>query len=258
MNLARLAKQTEKMITDNAPVILTAVGVAGTLTTAYLTARASFKAAEIIMDEDPVFDFTSPIPPWDTKARIKRVWKLYIPPVAVAAVTCTSIICANRVGTRRAAAMASAFTISEKAFTEYREKVVDQIGKNKEQKVRDEVAQDTINANPVSKQQIIITGGGESLCYDKYTGRYFQSSMEAMKKAQNDLNYQLLHEGYASLNEFYSKLGLNHIPAGDDLGWNAENEQMEISFTTTMSEDDRPCLVMDFYVAPAGNFFRTH
>ncbi len=111
--------------------------------------------------------------------------------------------------------------------------------------------------DPVDKQQVIITGGGEVLCYDLYTGRYFQSSMETLKKAQNDLNYTVLNHQYASLTDFYSLIGLSSTKSSDDVGWNAD-KLLELRFSATISDDGRPCITLDFVVAPIRNFFSVH
>ena len=47
MNLS-IFKNSQKFFSDNATGILTGVGVVGTVATAVLTSRASFKAAELI------------------------------------------------------------------------------------------------------------------------------------------------------------------------------------------------------------------
>lgn len=240
-----LAKRSEKIIRDNSPVILTAIGVAGTVTTAYLAGKASFKAAEILRDEQN-------ITPWE---KTKLVWTLYLPAMAVGTLTCLSIVGANRIGTRRAAAMASAYAISERAFSEYREKIVEKIGENKEQKARDEIQQERVTANPPSA--VMIGTDGEVLCKDAWSGRYFTSNMEAIKKAQNDTNHEILNQQYASLTDFYNRLGLEPTKESDEVGWNSD-KLLEVMFTTTISDNNRPVLVMDFSVVPVRNYFRAH
>lgn len=260
MNWHHIFKSTQKLVVDNAPVILTAIGVTGTITTAYLTGKASFKASYLIHElehnvrEGKRANLISDV---TNRERVELVWKLYIPAVGVGAFTVLSIVFANRIGTRRAAAMAVAYSLSEKALLEYKDKVVETFGQHKEQKIRDEIAQDRVLANPVGNQQVIVTGTGDVLCMDAHSGRYFQSSMETMKKAQNDTNYEVLNNGYASLSDFYNRLGLANTKVSDDMGWNSD-KLLELTFSTTMSDEDRPCIVMDFSVAPVRNFFRTH
>lgn len=261
MNLNEIIKQAQKLAIDNSPAILTAIGVTGTLTTAYLTGKASFKAAKILSD----MQYTENINrgageirhELSTKEKAKLIWKLYIPAISTGVITCTAVVFANRIGSRRAAAMAAAFSLSERAFDEYKGKIVETIGKNKERAVHDEIAQDRVTNNPVSKNQVIVTGSGDVLCYDMYTGRYFESSMEKLNKARNDLNYDIINDGYASLTDFYSKIRLSGTKNSDDVGWRSDR-LLELIITTTMSEDNRPCLAMDFAVAPVPNYFRVH
>ncbi len=202
MTFRDITNKTGKLVADNSPSILTAIGVTGLLTTAYLTGKASFKAVDIIENEK---NRRGRIVPEDrddmftNKEKFELLWKLYLPAATSAVLTASSIIYANRIGASRAAAMTTAYAISQRAYNEYEHKVVEMIGKNKEQKVRDSVAQDRVHNNPVDKQQVIVTGGGDVLCYDLYTGRYFRSSMETLKKAQNDLNHTVLNHQYASL-----------------------------------------------------------
>lgn len=251
--ISSMAHRAAKMVSDNSPVILTAIGVTGCLTTAYLTGKASFKASEILREYD---DFNAIANPRTKKSTTELIWKLYIPAVSSGVLTCSAIIMANRVGTRRAAAMASAFTISEKAFAEYKDKVIDQIGKNKEEKLRADVAQDRVNAS-AGPNPDWVAGEGQSLFYDMWSGRYFYSTMQDVRTAENDINRQILHNSYASLTDFYNQIALRGIKTSDDIGWNSE-KLLELRITTVTSEDQRPCFAIDFEVVPKKNYFQTH
>ena len=256
MTLTEIAKRIEKLAADNSPAILTAIGVTGTLTTAYLAGRASFKAAEIIREREEE-DGHAVDPRIRLKHRTILTWKLYLPAAGTAVLTVTAIISANRIGSRRTAAMAAAYSLTEKAFEEYRQKIREKFGENKEREARDELAQDRVNENPVSSREVIITSGGEVLCYDQHSGRYFQSDMETLKKAQNDTNYQVLNDFYASLGDFYHRIGLPATSYSEEVGWNSD-KMMELQFSTTLSEDGRPCLAIDFAVAPVRDYCRVN
>lgn len=256
MTLRTIVHSTKKAAVDNAPALLTAVGVAGTVTTAYLTGKASFKAYEYLHDEHELKrvttrDATAVLTP---KEKLLTVWKLYIPAAAVGIGTITAIVFANRIGTRRAVAMAAAYSISEKAYSEYREKVVETIGKNKEEKLRAEIQQEKVKQNPPPDIEMMQ---GDVWCKDAHSSRYFPSTMEKIKKAQNDTNYEVLNQGYASLTDFYGRLDLEKTKESDDIGWNSDN-LLEIMFTTTISDKGQPVLVMDFTVAPVRNYWKSH
>lgn len=243
-----MLKVTEKFTIDNSPTILTAVGVVGTVGTAFLTYRAASEAAYILFAEDAKKRLDGE-PPLTNQEILKLTWKLYWSPALAGTLTVASIIAANRIGAKRAAALAAAYALSEKTISEYKDKVVEKIGPKKEQAIRDEVAQDAVNKNPVSQNQVYITGGGEVLCYDKYVGRYFMSTMETLRKAQNDVIQEIIHNGYSALNDFYMHIGLSRVGLGEEMGWSLDHP-LEIEYSTTMSDDNRPCIVIDYRVIP--------
>lgn len=256
MTLARYMKQLERFVLNNSPAILTAIGVVGTLSTAYLTGRASFKAAETIEHERARQSFRAGDRiELENREKFQLVWKLYIPAAGTATLTIAAIVCANRISTRRAAALAAAYSLTERAFAEYKTKVIDAMGDKREQKVRDEIAQDHLDRNPVTSREVIITGDGDVLCLDDYTGRYFTSSMEKLRTAMNDINHQVIHDHYASLTDFYDKIGLPQTKLSEEVGWNLD-QMLELDISAGMSSDKRPCLVVSFEVSPARNYFR--
>mgnify|MGYP001286674527 FL=1 len=255
MILNDIAKQIERFAIDNSPGILTAVGVTGAVTVAYLSGTASFKAAALIRNEENHREFHDHKPPLTPKEKFQLVWVEYIPVVAVGAVTITAIIGANRIGSRRAAAVAAAYSISEKAFSEYKEKVIERIGANKEQSVRDELAQDRVDRNPNRNKEVIIVGSGEVLCYESFTGRYFKSNVDAIKKAENEINKKIINENYASLSDFYNLIGLATTDYADEVGWNTD-KFLSVEFSTTMSDDDQPCICIGFEALPIYKYYR--
>jgi hypothetical protein len=244
-NWGLVLKRAEKVLVDNSPLIMTAIGVAGTVTTAYLTGKASIKADRLLAEEAP--DLAP-------KEKLKIVWKLYIPAVASAGITITAIILANRISTRRAVALASAMTISRDALREYQEKVEEKFGAKKEQEVRNEITKDRMVRDPASKSDVVIITG-QVLCYDKFLGRYFSSDMETIRRAVNDINEQIIHSHYASLGDFQDKLGIQRSEISDELGWNLD-KMFEIRYDHDISDDSRPCLTIEYEVSPAREYFR--
>jgi hypothetical protein len=248
MDLHEIAKRATKLVVDNSSTILTAIGVTGVVTTAVLTTRASFTAAVVILEEEK--DVDRALTP---REMAELTWKFYVPAAVTGAVTVASVIYANRIGTRRAAAVAAAYTLSERAFTEYQEKILQKVGAKKEAEYRDELAQDRIRKNPV--REVIIIEGNSVLCYDAYTGRYFTSNVETLKKAQNDVNHQVLNSYYASLTDFYDKIGLPKTSSSDEVGWNSD-KMLELRFSAALSEDQKPCMSIEFAVAPIRDYHR--
>lgn len=246
-------KGIEKLAIDNSPAILTAIGVVGTIGTAVLSARGHIKAMELLRSAE--VDSYNNTPDLTRKDVAKIVYKSYIPPVVCGALTVAAIISANHIGTKRTAALAAAYTISDKAFTEYREKVVERMGEAKERAVRDEIAQDRVSRTPGARE--VIISGTDVLCFDEFSGRYFKSDVQSIREAENDTNREMLHSGYQTLSDFYERLGLAATSASEEVGWSSD-KKLEVEMSTTLSEDGRPCLSINFSVAPSRDYRNFH
>lgn len=225
---------------ENSPAILTGIGVSGTLATAYLAGVASFKAARRLDEAYPL----------DSKREMfLEVWDLYIPAAISGVVTVGCVIGANHISSKRTAAAYSVLAVTEKVFEEYRGKVAEKIGENKEQAVRDEVAQARIAQNPMGDKLILAESDGV-ICCELFTGRYFLANMEKIRQAVNDVNAKLLREDYATVGELYYLLGLPTTSNSSRMGWTSD-KLLKLDFTTTLTEDNKPCLAFDYnYIKP--------
>ena len=75
--------------------------------------------------------------------------------------------------------------------------------------------------------------------------------MDAIKKAENELDARLRNEMYISLNEFYYEIGLEPLSViGDDLGWNIDSGYLDLGFSSQIATDGTPCLVIEYNPAP--------
>lgn len=59
---------------------------------------------------------------------------------------------------------------------------------------------------------------------------------------------------YAALNDFYNEIGLSNTDMGDELGWNLDDGLLEISYGAMVADDGRPCITLDYHVAPRYDF----
>lgn len=241
-----------KKVSAEAPIIATTTAVLGAVAGVALASRSGMKAEKLLAREADIRRKTKN-PEMTTADKVRLVWKVYIPPAICLAVSVGSILTLHRVGVNRTASAMALYTVSERAFREYRDKTVERIGDEAEQAIRDSVAQDRVDKNPPSSEIVII--GDDVLCYDEFSGRYFTSSMEKIRKCVNDLNMQVINSCYASLTDFYDLLGLEPTGISDGVGWNSD-ELLEVTFSTTMSTDGRPCLAVDFRAVPISGYDR--
>lgn len=253
MDIGALVRQARKAAADNTPTILTAIGVTGTIATAVFASKASFKAAEVLRENDGKRSFEEgDISPLEPREKFDLTWKLYIPAVTTGAVTIACIVTANQVSNRRAAALATAYSISQEAFREYKGKVFERIGEKKEQVIRDEITQEKVNKNPPGPWLLV---GDNVLCFDAHSGRYFESNLEAIRKAVNDINFMLINENYASLTDFWEIIGLARTADSDEIGWNLDTK-FEVQYSAALSEGGKPVLSIEFRSVPVRSFYK--
>lgn len=252
-NLANLMSNTRLFINKRSPEILTGIGIAGMITTTVLAVQATPRALRLI-EEKKNEDWVDELSPLEV---VKTAWKPYVPAAVTGIASVACLIGASSVNAKRNAALATAYKLSETALSEYREKVIETIGEKKEKTVRDKVAEERVKKNPVSKSEVVVTNNGTTLCFDPISARYFKSSIDKIKRAENELNKQMLHDisGYVSLNDFYDELGLDHTSVGDDLGWNVDR-LIDISFSSQLNDNGEPSVVLDYLVAPKYDFYK--
>ena len=249
-DVSKIIKSAKTTLSKHSPEILTGIGIAGMITTTVLAVKATPKAIDIIREAE--YEAKEVL---SKTEKFKMCWKFYIPSAVTCVASVSCLIGASSVNVRRNAALATAYSLSETALREYKEQVIETFGEKKEQIVKDKVAKEKIEKDPVSKNEVIITEKGNTLCYDSISGRYFISDIERIRKAANELNRRILLEMYVSLNEFYDELDLDHTKVGDDLGWTLDKGLIEIYFSSHITDDGRPCIVINYEVAPQYGYY---
>jgi len=246
-----LSRSVEDNIRRNSPSILMGLGIAGMFAAMISAVRVTPKALGDI--ENAKKDYKKE--QLSKKELVKATYKRYIPAAATSVAATACLIGSASISNRRNAALATAYSLSETAFRTYREKVVEAVGQQKEQAVRDEVAKEQLARNPMGAQTVILAGDGEVLCFDATSGRYFTASVDRLRRAEHTINKRLRLEMYVSLNEFYYEIGLPPVKMGDDLGWNIDKHDLELRFSSHLTEKEAPCLVLDYYVYPNYKLF---
>ena len=255
-----LIKSLKTVMSKRSPEILTGIGIAGMVTTVALAVKATPKAIQLLEEAEkkniekqvdagiPGPEIKNGLPAIEV---VKTAWKPYIPAAITGSVSIACLIGSVSVSSRRVAALAAAYQLSETALTEYKDKVIETIGEKKETAVKDKIAKSQVDNNPVNKSEVIVTGGGETLCFEPTSSRYFKSDRDRIQRAVNNLNEQMIHDmfGCVSLNDFYDELGLEHTLVGDDIGWNTDN-LIKLYYSSQLVDDKTPCLVINYDTRP--------
>ncbi len=249
--LSSFFKRIHCVVKKHSPEILTGFGICGMVTATVMAVKATPKAL-ILLDKKKKEEKTEKL---KTREVIKTAWKCYIPSAATGVVSIGCIIGASTVNLKRNTALAAAYSLSESALKIYQDKVIETIGEKEEQKVKDAIAKEKVEQNPIVSKEIIITEKGNTLCMDSITSRYFKSDIETLRRAENELNRRIFNELYISLNEFYSEIGLPGTSIGDVMGWGIhKNGMLKLSFSSQLTSNGEPCLVVDYSTLPVYDF----
>lgn len=123
----------------------------------------------------------------DGKEIVRTAGPYFIPPLVFSATGIALILCGDHINTERGAAAMAAYAISESAFREYRSKTREIVGEKKEKDIKEAVAKDIVERNPVQSGSIIITGNGDCLCFDNVANQYFRSSKVKIESIINEI-----------------------------------------------------------------------
>ena len=213
--IANTLKSLQKTMRKHSPAILTGIGIAGMAAAAVMAVRATPKALRMVDDreiEDEKRLTTSEI--------VKTTWKCYIPAAVTGVCSAACIIGASSISARRNAALVTAYTISETALKEYKDKAVEVVGPKKEQAIRDAVAKEQLEQAGVPERKFIPTGRGETPCFDP-------------------------------LNEFMQEIGLEPCDSsiGETMGWDIDKGYIDLDFSSQLV-DGVPYLVIGHHVPP--------
>lgn len=251
MVFTELGAKALEFANKNASTLMTAGVVAGVVGTAYLAHEAGRKSQKMLEE----LEYTSKEAP-TKKEKLQRVWKVYVPPFASAVATITLALGAQSVNLRRQATLIEAYLMANSAKEEFVKKTEEVVGKNKIQKIHEEIVKDKVAQNPPTEENIIFTSHGDTLCFDVYTGRYFKSDVEFIRKVINDLNNRINLGERIVLNDLYFDLELPQIRLGDAFMWSMDTTGL-IDLRPESGLHDttgKPYYALDFYNKPVPRY----
>ncbi len=240
-----------KVVThQKTPLVLTVVACGGVVLTGIMSAKAAPKASMVISEKKSELN-KDRLHPFDVA---KCTWKYYAPVVGVGTITIAAIITMNRVTAKNAAILTAGATLATTTLQEYQQHVLEELGSEKESKIRDKIAKRRVaKIEPEIIDQIVISGD-ETVCYDELSGRIFKSSMEEIRAVENEINRQILSGvcGSASLNEVYERLNLEPNELGSVLGFNIETP-LDFHFSSQIV-NKKPVLSVGYIHTPVEGF----
>lgn len=257
--------EIKKDFTKYAPQIWTGLGIGGYGFSLYLTGKGAIKAHDKLNTIRAERNYVA----WDAeshkfkvlgtddltfKEKVKETYTDFIPSAIGFTASTFCVLKGVSVSQRRTAVIASAYKLLEEGAREYKAKVIETIGEKKEKQIVDAIAEDKIKKNPPESTQIIFTNKGNTLFYETISGRYFKFDIDKVKKIENELNYRLRENNYVSVNELYLELGLELTDIGYEIGWDVGDGMLDFDYSSKLTKDDEPCVVIEYSRQPKAGY----
>lgn len=238
--LGRFVGRQQLAIKKWSPEILLATGVLGIAGGTILACKATRKLDDVLDDHDyRVMDAKDEI---DDEKELRKelakeyvktgfdIFKLYAPAVTLEVVSIGCILGSHGIMKKRNVALMAI----ARSFDEYRQRVIDEIGEEREYEIRNGIKKETIdvettdeNGNKTTEKKTVRkadpNGTSQYAKFFDASSRMYQGNPEYdllfLKSQQNYANDLLHTRGHLFLNEVYDALGLDHTEAGALVGW---------------------------------------
>lgn len=269
-----LLEKAEIFTKKNSPVILTGLAVAGVISTAYSAFKAGPRADKILKEYRKDMRDCHPRDKEAKRAVVGETVKKMVPVVAPTVImggsTIACVVGSHSISSRRIAVLSAAYSLSESTVKNLNSKMEEMLGEKKTRAIKDSIMKDKLRETEKNDQKllgdgnVIVPDNGYVLCKDLHSGRPFYSTAEKIKQAIVKCSFDVQQDMWVSLNEFYDEIGspqLEHIPLGDDLGWNVEDTirgQLPITLTAILTDDGKPCLCVDADVRIRSDYRNLH
>ena len=270
-NLEKIFRPIAKQVSKYGPEIAVGVGIAGMITTTILAVKATPKSLRLIEAEkkrrnheikeeakESGKDTVGLIDRLSILDTVKVAWKPYIPAMISGALSIGCIVGASTVHVKRNAALATAYQLAANTLSDYKEKVIETIGEEKEREVQKKV--DAKKVERINSTEPSFVRKGKPLCIEPISGRPFEMDLEDVKAAINRLNYRLTGgmEECISLSERYDEIGLKHTDVSDYMGWNIYSDGLiTVTEVPSSTDDGELCWVLEYAVLPHYKYEKT-
>lgn len=254
-NLTRTFGTIGLKLKKHSPEILVVGGVVGTVTSAVIACKATTKLDSILEEHKVrtdavhnIMEHPENLPEGeeytleDSKKDLTIIYtqtgleivKLYAPAVALGSLSIAAILAGHNITRQRYIATAAAYTAVDKAFKDYRGRVVERFGEALDKELRynikskevEEVVQNEDGTTTVEKKVVDVIddplGSPYAFFFDESNPNWTKDPewnkmfLIDQQRYANDL---LKRKGHLFLNEVHDMLGADRTRAGQVVGW---------------------------------------
>lgn len=221
------------------PTILFGAGVVGVVSTVVMASKATLKLEDILDDTNEKLEMVKTLQHdnYSEQDRVKdkavvytqtiiNLGKLYAPAVGIGILSIAALTGSHHILTKRNAALTAAYAGLDRALRDYRERVSDEIGVEREARIWQptEKLDATTEEGKKVKVEVATERGGSpyKVLFDETNqnwqraDEYNQIFIQAQQNFANDL---LRAKGHVFLNDVHDMLGLPRTKAGQIVGW---------------------------------------
>ena len=251
--VTRTFHKTAFKFKKHSPEILVVAGIVGVVGSAVMACKATTKLDTILDkakdDIDKIHEcaehpevLPEPYTVEDSKKDLAIVYtqtafkvaKLYGPAIVLGTLSITAILAGHNITRKRNVALAAGYTAIDKAFKDYRGRVVERFGEALDKELRynimtkevDEIVTNDDGSETVIKKSMEVANPN---LYSDYA-RFFDEAcagwskdpeynLKFLKDQQRYANDLLKAKGHLFLNEVYDMLGIPRTKAGQVVGW---------------------------------------
>ena len=182
--------------------------------------------------------------------KLKVAGPIYLPAIGMFILSSGRVIGGCAMGERKAAIMASLYSASEASLRRLEKKMMEEIGEERAGKVHAKVAQDVLNERGFSEEEVENTGKGNTLFFEPWTGRYFRSSLDAVKNDVADYNKDVTSRCWATFNDFFDYIGIRNAKCADGVGYNLDHKLEVVYIEGSVTHTKELCWVMRYIEDP--------
>lgn len=232
----------------HSPEICVVLGLAAAAAAIIFAVKESPKAHKLIEEKKAELG----VEKLPVKETVKTTWKCFAPTVGFGLASAVLILSGSKISLDRTAAMGALYNVGRDALSDYKASVKENTDEETQKKIEHETAEKAAEraAEPVHTVQTYVNSGNAETFIDSLSGRQIITTMNAVDKAVNDFNSQLIDDNALPLNDWYWLVGLDENVVGDMLYWDMmRTGKLQVSYSATI-KDGKPCIVINYDHAP--------
>ena len=145
----KLTKMRGKFLRRHGGTILAVVASVGVVATAIETGRATTKAKHLLEVDEALRKYNEDEQgiveePLTKKGIVKVCWKAYVPAAILGVGTIACILGSNALNKKQIASLTAGYMALGKAYQEYRQKVIENFGIEKEAEIHDQIKEEKL------------------------------------------------------------------------------------------------------------------